>query len=572
MTASKIICIGITFSICLLLAACTNNQTENAPIATPTTQLVPRVAPTISPTSNITPLPDELDLDSSQQMAQALAVNAQRLQNLALDPISSVPYRVEVFGVYPARESDITEESGACLESVCYRVDVFNFATNATYSVLVDIPARQVVGVDALRGSSPELPRHLAEMAMRIATTSPQVIDALGFDPAPDEATMPNVKTALNNTACERSQHLCVAPTFIVDDRALWVIVDLVDERVVGIRWTDLGDFSGGLPTEELIQREDIYERYCREVTELARDGWRMDYMLTASDGLRISDVSFNDQPVLDSAKLVDYHVSYSSQEGFGYSDAIGCPAFSSAAVVAMEPPTIEPIVVEGAEVGFALMQDYWHPLWPQPCNYRYQQRFEFYDDGRFRIAAANLGRGCGADATYRLLFRIQPATGGSGYDFAEWDGASWETWQEEQWRLQDESTRYTPEGFQYRITTPEGNGYYLEPGQGQFGDDGRGDNAFTYVTLHNTDEGDADMVTLGVCCNSNYEQGPEVFIDSPPQEIKESDIVIWYVPQVENDDTPGQQYCWADTAVEEGLIVTKTWPCWSGPMFVPVQ
>jgi hypothetical protein len=202
--------------------------------------------------------------------------------------------------VYPARESDITEENAACLESVCYRVDVFNFATNATYSVLVDIPARQVVGVDTLRGSSPELPRHLAETAMRIATTSPQVIDALGFDPAPDEATMPNVKTALNNTACERSQHLCVAPTFIVDDRALWVIVDLVDERVVGIRWTDLGDFSGGLPTEELIQREDIYERYCREVTELARDGWRMDYMLTASDGLRISDVSFSDQPVLD--------------------------------------------------------------------------------------------------------------------------------------------------------------------------------------------------------------------------------------------------------------------------------
>ncbi len=572
MMSSKIVCIGITLVTILLVAACTNSQTESVPIATPTTQLVPQVAPTISPSSNITPLPVEQDLDSNQKMAQALAVNSQRLQNLALDPISSAPYRVEVFGVYPARESDITTESAACLDTVCYRVDVFNFATNATYSVLVDIPARQVVGVDTLRGSSPEIPKHLVETAMRVATTSPQVIDALGFNPAPDEPTMPNVKTALNNTACERSQHLCVAPTFIVDDRALWVIVDLVDERVAGIRWTDLGDFSGGLPTEELIQREDIFERYCKQVTELARDGWRMDYMLTASDGLRISDVSFNDQPVLDSAKLVDYHVSYSSQEGFGYSDAIGCPAFSSAAVVAMEPPLIEPIVVDGAEVGFALLQDYWHPLWPQPCNYRYQQRYEFYKDGRFRIAAANLGRGCGADATYRLLFRIQPATGGSGYDFAEWGGESWETWQEEQWRLQDENTLYTPEGFQYRITTPEGNGYYLEPGQGQFGDDGRGDNAITYVTLHNPEEGDADMGTLGVCCNNNYEQGPEIFIDSPPQDITNSELVVWYVPQVENDDTPGQEYCWADTAVEEGMIVTKSWPCWSGPMFVPVN
>lgn len=572
MNFRKNLCINITLLVFLLLAACTNNNTESGPIATPTKQLVPLTAPTISASSNIKPLPDELDLDSNQRMAQALAINSERMQNLARDPLSSAPYRVEVFGVYPTRESDITAESAACLNSVCYRVDVYNFATNATYSVLVDIPARKVVGVDLLRGSTPELPKHLTETAMRIATTAPEVIDALGFNPAPDDPTMPNVKTALNNTACERSQHLCVAPTFIIDDRALWVIVDLVDERVVGVRWTDLGDFSAGLPTEKLIQQEDIYERFCNQTTELERDGWRMDYMLTASDGLRISDVTYDAVPVLDSAKLVDYHVSYSSQEGFGYNDAVGCPAFSSAAVVAMEPPLIEPIVVDSAEVGFALMQDYWHPLWPQPCNYRYQQRYEFYKDGRFRVAAANLGRGCGADATYRLLFRIQPASENGGYEFAEWDSDMWQIWEQEQWRAQDENTLYTPEGFQYRITTPDGSGYYLEPGQGQFGDGGRGDNAFTYVTLHNPQEGDADMVTLGVCCNNNYEQGPEVFIDSPPQDIKNKDIVIWYVPQIENDDTPGQEYCWADTAVEEGMIVTKTWPCWSGPMFVPGQ
>lgn len=564
--------IYISLLIIPLLAACSGSDAEINPRSEPTTQIVPRIAPTISPSSNIKTLPAELDLDNNQNMAQALAVNSERLQDLARDPLSSAPYRVEVFGVYPARESDITEESAVCLDTVCYRVDVYNFATNASHSVLVDLSTRQVAGIDTLRGSTPELPKHLTETAMRIATTAPQVIDALGFNPAPDDPTMPNVKTALNNTACERSQHLCVAPTFIVDDRALWVIVDLVDERVVGIRWTDLGDFSGGLPTEELIQREDIYEQFCKQSTELERGGWRLDYMLTASDGLRISDVSFNGNPVLDSAKLVDYHVSYSSQEGFGYSDAIGCPAFSSAAVVAMEPPLIEPLVVDGEEIGFTLTQDYWHPLWPQPCNYRYQQRYEFYHDGRFRIAAANLGRGCGADATYRLLFRIQPAKISAGYEFTEWNGETWQAWTEEQWHLQDENTHFTPEGYQYRITTPEGNGYYLEPGQGQFSDGGRGDNAFTYVTLHNPEEGDADMVTLGVCCNNNFEQGPEVFIDSPPQDITNNNIVIWYVPQVENDDTPGQEYCWADTAVEDGLIVTKTWPCWSGPMFVPVK
>ena len=70
-----------------------------------------------------------------------------------------------------------------------------------------------------------------------------------------------------------------------------------------------------------------------------------MDYILTSSDGLRISDVHFQGQQVFDSAKLVDYHVSYSKTEGFGYSDAIGCPIFSQAAVLALEPPQVEDIV-----------------------------------------------------------------------------------------------------------------------------------------------------------------------------------------------------------------------------------
>ena len=40
----------------------------------------------------------------------------------------------------------------------------------------------------------------------------------------------------------------------------------------------------------------------------------------------------FGGRPVLESAKLVDWHVSYSESDGFGYSDAVGCPVFSAAA------------------------------------------------------------------------------------------------------------------------------------------------------------------------------------------------------------------------------------------------
>ena len=566
--------LGLALFLVALLVACNGSRPEETvPDSTPTRHIAaPRVAPTISPLANITPLPANANLDNVQRMAEALAGNSDRLRQLARDPETDDPLRVEVFGVYPARESDVTEESAACTETTCYRVDLYNYAFNTAYTVMVDVESRRVVSVNSLQGGSPELPEHLSEKAVRIATTSPEVIEELGFNPAPDDPTMPNVKTALNNTVCERAQHLCVAPTFIVDDRALWAIVDLVDERVVAVRWTDLGDFSAGLPTEELIQRQDVYEQYCEKSTALEQDGWRMDYMLTASDGLRLTDVSFNGRAVLDSVKLADYHVSYSTPEGFGYSDAIGCPMFSSAAVVAMEPPEVKPLVQDGVEVGFALTQDYWHPLWPQPCNYRYQQKYEFYKDGRFRITAANLGRGCGNDATYRLLFRIHPAAPDGGLTFAEWDGSMWQPWDTEQWRLQTPTTPMTPEGFQYRISAQDGSGYYLEPGQGQFEDSGRGDNAFTYVVKYKPEEGDADLVTLGVCCNTNYEQGPELFINDPPENILNEDIVIWYVPQIENDDTPGQEYCWADTIVEDGLFVNRVWPCWSGPMFVPIE
>ena len=563
---------GLALFLIAILAACGGTQPEVAQDTIPTQIFAPRIPPTISPLSGIIPLPPDADLDNVQRLAEAIASNSERLRQLAREPETGAPLRVEVFAVYPARESDLTGEDAACAQTTCYRVDLYNYAFNTAYTVMVDVPGQKVVSVSSLSGASPELPPHLAQKAIRIATTSPEVIDALGFNPAPDDPTMPNVKTALNNTACERAEHLCVAPTFIVDDRALWAIVDLVDERVVAVRWTDLGDFSRGLPTEELIQRQDIYEAYCEKSVALDQDGWRMDYMLTASDGLRLTDVSFEGTPVLESVKLADYHVSYSSSEGFGYSDAIGCPMFSSAAVVAMEPPQIEPLLQDGVEVGFALTQDYWHPLWPQPCNYRYQQKYEFYEDGRFRITAANLGRGCGSDATYRLLFRIQPAAPQGGLTFAEWDGAAWQPWDVEQWRLQEPDTPMTSEGFQYRIAAEDGSGYYLEPGQGQFGDGGRGDNAYTYVVKHKPEEGDADLVTLGVCCNSNYEQGPETFINEPPEAILNEDIVIWYVPQIENDDTPGQEYCWADTIVEDGLYVDRAWPCWSGPMFVPLK
>lgn len=99
----------------------------------------------------------------------------------------------------------------------------------------------------------------------------------------------------------------------------------------------------------------------------------------------------------------------------------------------------------------------------------------------------------------------------------------------------------------------------------------GRGDNAFVYVTRHNSAEGDADLITLGACCNTDHQQGPEVFIDEKPESTAAGDLVLWYVAQLHNDDAPGQQYCWADQSVEAGVLEALVWPCAAGPRFVPV-
>ena len=527
-------------------------------------------APSITPVpgSQITPMPPEVELDALQRTAEVIAINSDDLQRASIEPLSGEPLRLEIFGVYPARESDLAAENDSCVEGSCYRVDAYNYALNTSYSLIVNLDTETAVSFNSLSNVQPEIPPHLAEKAVRIANDDPQVAEALGIDPAAETPTMPNVKTALNNTACERSRHLCVAPTFIIDDRALWVIVDLTEEEVVGVRWTDLGASAGVALTEETILFEELYDNYCAERQPLSRDGWEMSYVLTSSDGLEITTVTFNNEPVLDSAKLIDWHVSY-SRDGFGYSDGIGCPVFSSASVVANRPPEIIDLTDESGQViGFALWQDYTHPLWPMPCNYRYQQQYEFYTDGRFRIVGTNLGRGCGTDGTYRPIFRLQwPST--VNYTFEEWQGESWQSWEVEQWQLQSDQTAYTPEGYQYRLRQENGRGYAIEPGQGQFPDGLSGDSAYLYLTRYRAEEGEADMLTLGSCCNTDYQQGPETFINA--ENTLAAPLVTWYVPQLDNDDTPGQETCWADSIVEDGMFTAEVWPCAAGPLFVPL-
>jgi hypothetical protein len=577
----------------LLLFSC-NNQLPSTPASTPVTgydkdamnsvlvsadslQTFPFLTERVNAIkkSLLNPLPVLLCQDSlnkNQQLAQLIALSDAQFTQYTRQEVTSMPYRNEVFGVYPARESDLSTLSGKYNIGDTYRVEMYNYGLNLSSYAIVNIKLQQVLYRAHQQESQPDIPAFMQKLAIKIAVSSQEVQEAMGIAPSEKEALMASTKTALNRTRCERSHHLCVAPTFIKNDKALWAIVDLTEHRLIGIRWTNVGTTGPAAAiTEKKLQEDKITSCYCEMEQYLSKEGWQMKYMLTGSDGLRISEVSFNGKPVLRSAKLVDWHVSYSGTDGFGYSDAIGCPYFSQAAVVAWEIPKVSVLMDDNnKQTGFVLEQVFRSEGWPTPCNYNYRQRYEFYNDGRFRVACASIGRGCGNDGTYRPVFRI--AFAGSNNNFSNWNGNGWTNWAKEQWKEQNSSTTYSPEGALYKMDG--NNAYYIQPGHGQFHDGGRGDFSFVYITKHTVgrDEGENDLTTIGPCCNIDYHQGPEKFIEPQPEDISNSSLVLWYVAQLKNDDRKGNEYCWAESVLQNGVYTTHVYPCFAGPMFIPVK
>ncbi len=518
-----------------------------------------------------------------ERTAQRVLLKDERIKQSAFDPATKKALRTEVMSIKPALPGDRVGTDGRCWKGGCYRINLYNFFFNASISALVDAKNEVVVSIDSLPESQPELSERLERLAIAIAKHEPAVqleiekhLSALGEDAKAADVlpVMASTKSALRNTLCERSRHLCVAPTYVLGDKALWVIVDLTDMKVAGLRWTTVG--NAGPPTivtERILENEYVYKNYCEQVNQLSRDGWAFDYHITTSDGLRLANATYKGKSVFESAKVVDWHVSYSRKDTFGFSDATGCPMYSSAVVVAFEGPRVETIVENGKEVGFHITQEFQQHSWPAPCNYRYEERYEFYKDGRYRVAMVSHGRGCGSYGTYRPVFRMalgKPSEN-SQYQVRRWADA-WKPVEAESWVRQKEPARLAEQRFSHQIVDDNGQGFLLEPSAGQFNDGGRGDNAYIYVTVNHADkdEGERDLVTLGACCNTGHEQGPEQFMQ-PAETLSNQSLVLWYVPQMKNDGRKGQEYCWAENQVVDGVLKTKTWPCVAGPMFVPL-
>ncbi|MGL5003860.1 MAG: hypothetical protein ACRDAM_13060, partial [Casimicrobium sp.] len=300
-------------------------------------------------------------LDAKQKDAQDLALADAKFIEGVRDKQSNVPLRNEVMGVYALRDSDIvTPELQVCKTPVsrCMKVEMYLFAANDTRVAVVDTIARKVLSVRTLVGIQPEISLTLERVALELAAGSPLVATALGRTPSLDEFIMANTKASLAQTRCERSQHLCVAPTIVEGKTALFVVVDLTDLKVVGARWSKVGR-AANVPSEKRVQNETISREYCERATTIDRNGWKFNFQITSSDGVRVADVEYKGTKLYKSVKNVDWHVSYPWKEKLGYSDAVGCPVFSQAAVVAIDPPVFESLKENGVEVGLSLVQDF---------------------------------------------------------------------------------------------------------------------------------------------------------------------------------------------------------------------
>ena len=510
----------------------------------------------------------QTDIKSSSEI-QDIFISNSKLDKFFLESSSQKKMLNEIFSISKARPSDLPNGSAIMNMENLYRVEMYNYAMNASIIGFVDLAHKQVTNIIFYKETQPDVPPHLVELAMEMAINDTAVINEYGEHKLDQKPIMAGTKTALNRTKCQRSKHLCVAPTFVKGDKALWAIVDLTDLNIAGVKWTQVGE-TGMAVTQRTMQNDKIMSCYCDKNNVIEKNDWTFSYSMSRSDGLVLTNVQYKKKELFRNVKLVDWHVSYSKIDGFGYSDAVGCPEFSTAAVLAVEPPYFEAIVESGDTTGFLLGQRYYSEGWPTPCNYNYHQYFEFYNDGRFRPVVGSIGRGCGNNGMYRPVTRI--ALSGEKNNFYEWNKNTWKQWKKEQWTLQTGKTLYQGDHQWLKIENDNKQGLVILANTGQMRDGGRGDNAYVYVTKWDShrDEGETDLPTIGPCCNKDYQQGPEKFIEPDPEIIETSSIVLWYVAQMTNDDTKGNEYCWAESVLKNGVYVPVIYPCYSGPMFKP--
>jgi hypothetical protein len=513
------------------------------------------LSPTPSVRSKAPALPLSQGMGREDQLAQDLALSDTRVQAY------TVGRRSEVFSVVPV-QYHVPAAASTCYASDCRQVNIFNWDENAAVTAFVDIAGEQVLDVLYQPQVHPGINQRAVDLARQLVVNDRQTAVLLGYELTESDLDMPPMEGDAPGTSCDGS-HICVAYNFDYEDyQVLWVWVDLTDEVVAGYRTTRIipGDIDGP-PT--------FIPEGCPSSGTINRDGWTMNHEVTGSDGLRVFNVAYNGIAVATSIKNAEWHADYGST---GYRDATGCSPSGGFPIYPYGNTVVADILDGQNVIGFQVIQDFRMGNWGNSCNYRYEQRMQFFVDGRFRTVLGAYGKGCGTNAIYRPLTRVDIAVAGDPDDtFALWDGNQWADQSTELYRTPYAGPAgphaFDANGYAWRVTDASGAGYYLQPSQDNtFGDGGRGDNPFIYAVLHRPSEGDSDLGGLGDCCRDDHEQGPHIYVNG--ENIASQNIVLWYVPQMITDAAAPDYYCWTIS----GEPNPETYPCFAGPMFVPVD
>ncbi|MGH2536071.1 MAG: PKD domain-containing protein [Candidatus Promineifilaceae bacterium] len=515
-------------------------------------------------------LPVAQGLTPDEVRAQQLALADSRLQS------HTAGRRSEVMGILRAGDH-VPASAAACRQADCRMVNVYVWDDAANVAAYVNLDTEQVLDVLYQPGVQPLPNQRLVDLAIELTLNDPRVIDVLGYRPSAEEVGMYPVHAGAPGTVCE-GQRFCLATLFYIKNgtEILWVFLDMEAEEVAALRTTgrqpddpaNQASLSGGCPDPG------------PDPGPVARDGWALDYEGTEWDGMRVYDVTYNGTPVLTSAKIVEWHADYGSG---GFEDTPGCSYGGGGFTIFPygETEVLDILDAGNNVIGFEVVQDYRMSSWGNGCNYRYDMHWEFYADGRFRTVGGAYGKGCGDNSLYKPLIRIDIAVNGDeGDSFALYDGTQWLPQEIELYRTpypDDNGPHYSDaNGYAWKVTDASGSGYYIEPDQGQFANQGRGDYAFIYAVRHHPEEGDGELPVLGWCCYDDHRQGPDEYIEHiqqpplPAEGITNTNIVLWYVPQMLTDayDSGDGYYCWTIT----GEPNPETYPCFGGPMFVPIK
>jgi hypothetical protein len=499
--------------------------------------------------------PMQKNLTIRQTNAQTAALNDRRVKALIGN------HHVELFGTGDLR-SPYQKISEKCAGKMCQQVNLYDFDAPTTIVAIVDSENNEVLDVLSQPFVRPLISQSMAEIALEIALNDVNVEKELGF--RPKNANMAPADAGLIGTICD-TNHLCVAATFEQGNRNLWALVDLTEKNLVGLAWTELK------PNLEGGSRSIMPVDFCPKNGIISKEGWDFSYAMTNSDGLDIYDVKFNGVPVLTSAKTVEWHADYGIE---GFVDSTGCGFWGSAYPISPygETQIVDLVDQFGNISGFQISQDARMLDWGKNCNYRYEQRFQFFRDGSFNILNGSYGRGCGSgadDPIYSPVMRIDLSINGDDHDLleistnGEWKIQSSESW----WDL----ALKTIDGWQFRDAINQSVGYEMQPVQAisQTGVLQSSSNGYLYLTQHLSSEGDVDLGTFSPtsnCCFGDYRQGPEHFVDGDL--VRDTNVVVWYVPQMQSNSAEGSENCWT----VQGEPNPITYPCFGGLKFTPIE